>query len=362
MHRKSNQHPPEATPSVADYSRQLSVEGMSAAAQKTLARSSVLAVGAGGLGVTAISYLAAAGVGAVTVLDHDTIEASNLHRQTIYTFDDIGKSKAQAATAYLQPRTAGCRLTAVQHKADLDTMQSLLSSHDLILDCTDDFACSFLINDLAWHTATPAVFANAAGMQGQLFALDPTAPDAVHARACLRCIWQTPPAGAENTCDAVGVLGPVPGILGCLQAIEAIKLLTGFQPALHNRLLNYRFDTHRLHDIRVAPRPGCQHRISSAELQQRHTMPDIGARRFTGNLTDALAQGFQVTDIRSAAEVATQPCPEATRHTPMPELLASPQQHLDAQQPCVLVCSTGRRSRSAVMQLREQYPLLFFYP
>lgn len=362
MHPKNHPHPSNPTPPVADYSRQLKVQGMDAAAQAKLAHSSVLLVGAGGLGVTAMSYLAAAGVGALTVLDHDSIEASNLHRQTIYTFGDIGKSKAQAATAYLRERTADCRLTAVQARAELGNMQALAARHDVILDCTDDFACSFLINDLAWHTATPAVFANAAGMQGQLFALDPTAPDAANTRACLRCIWQQPPANAAGSCDTVGVLGPVPGILGCLQAAEAIKLLTGFQPALHNRLLHYRFDNHRLHNVRVQPRDGCQHHIGIAELQQRHALPDEAARRFAGSLSDAVTQGYHVIDIRNAAEAVAHPCPEAAQHVPMPELLASPQHYLNAQQPCVLMCSSGKRSRNAVRQLQAQYPKLCFYP
>lgn len=344
---------------VADYSRQLRVWGMDAAAQKKLQKSSVLVVGAGGLGVTAMSYLAAAGVGAMTVLDHDTIEASNLHRQTIYTYADLGKSKAETAVAYLQARTVDCTLTAVVAKARLQNMTQLVTQHDVVLDCTDDFTISYLINDLAWHTRTPAVFANAAGMQGQLFVLNPTAPNAPETQACWRCMWPEPPTNAgNNTCDAVGVLGPVPAILGCMQAIEAIKLITAFQPAMHNQLLNQHFGTHQLHTIKVQPRTTCQHKINTPLLEQRHGEQ----RHFTNNLAQAIEQGYAVVDIRSTDEVAQQPYAETTLHIPMQDLLTAPQQYLSADQRYVLACSTGRRSRNVVTQLQSNYPNLFYYP
>lgn len=365
---------------IPDYSRQLSVKGMSAARQQKLERARVLLVGAGGLGVTASSYLAAAGVAALTIQDDDHIEASNLHRQTIFTFADLGNNKARTAVAYLRQRTHNCQLTAVAEKANLHTLLPLVENHDVILDCTDDFACSYLINDLAWHTGTPAVFANAAGMHGQLFVLNPRAADAAHDHACLRCIWQQPPANAGNTCNIVGVLGPVPGILGCMQAIEAIKLITAFQPAVHNRLLNYRLDTHRLYDVRVTPHHHCCHDISSDELHQRHgdtgsfafgamtadEAAQVAAQHYGGSLAKAVQRGWQVIDIRSDAEIRAQPIAEATQHTPMQRLLAAPEQHLHAQQPCILVCSTGKRSRAAISQLRRQnatrFGKLYFYP
>lgn len=365
---------------IPDYSRQLSVKGMSLARQQKLERARVLLVGAGGLGVTAMSYLAAAGVAALTIQDDDHIEASNLHRQTIFTYADLDQSKARTAVAYLRQRARNCQLTAVTEKANLHTLLPLVASHDVILDCTDDFACSYLINDLAWHTNTPAVFANAAGMHGQLFVLNPRAANAAHKHACLRCIWQQPPANADNTCNIVGVLGPVPGILGCMQAIEAIKLITAFQPAVHNRLLNYRFDNHRLHDIRITPRRHCCHHISSDELHRRHgstgsssadaitadEQAAVEAQHYSGSLADAARRGWQVIDIRSDAEIRSQPITEATQHTPMQQLLAAPEQHLQAQQPCILICSTGKRSRTAVIRLHRQnaarYSQLYFYP
>lgn len=360
---------------VADYSRQLRVQGMSDEKQAALAQARVLVVGAGGLGVTALSYLAAAGVGAITIVDHDTIEASNLHRQTIYRYADIGAYKAHAAVDYLRERTVDCTLTAITEHATLDNVLPLMQgekAHHVILDCTDDMAVSYMLNDVAWHTQSAVVFANASAMQGQLFVLDARAEHTENAHAttaCLRCLWPEKPTDATDnndstttaaTCDVLGVLGPVPGILGCLQAMEAIKLITGFQSALHNHLLHYSFDQHRQHRIRVAPQSSCRHQIDSNALHARH---DFDARqRYTGSLADAVAQGYTVVDVRSTAESQNAPLAESALCVPVDTLLENPETHLDTCTRYVLACSSGIRSKRAARALRGRYDKLWFYP
>jgi len=206
-----------------DFSRQLKVAGMTSAAQEALARARVIIFGAGGLAATAAPWLAAAGVGHLTIVDADTIAASNLHRQTPYTYADLGAKKATTLAAYCQARMAdGAQCEAIAQTLDGEVLLAALRAHDLALDCTDSRHFAYQLNDAALITATPVVYANAAALGGQLFTLHPSrdAP-------CWRCLWPEDIAPGGN-CDALGVLGPVPATLGLWQALEALKILTGF--------------------------------------------------------------------------------------------------------------------------------------
>ena len=157
-----------------DFSRQLKVAGMTSAAQEALARARVIIFGAGGLAATAAPWLAAAGVGHLTIVDADTIAASNLHRQTPYTYADLGAKKATTLAAYCQARMAdGAQCEAIAQTLDGEVLLAALRAHDLALDCTDSRHFAYQLNDAALITATPVVYANAAALGGQLFTLHP---------------------------------------------------------------------------------------------------------------------------------------------------------------------------------------------
>ena len=245
-----------------DYSRQLKVAGMTSAAQEALARARVIIFGAGGLAATAAPWLAAAGVGHLTIVDADRIAASNLHRQTPYTYADLGAKKATTLAAYCQARMAdGAQCEAIAQTLDGEALLAALRAHDLALDCTDSRDFAYQLNDAALITATPVVYANATALGGQLFTLHPSrdAP-------CWRCLWPEDIAPGGN-CDALGVLGPVPATLGLWQALEALKILTGFAAPLAGEVLQYDFATMRQTRIRV-PR-----RLQSPAADARRARP-----------------------------------------------------------------------------------------
>ncbi len=220
-----------------DTSRQLLINGMTAEKQETLSNSKVLVIGAGGLATPALNYLVMAGVGHVTIVDFDVVEASNLHRQTLYTSNDIGKPKAEAAKQYLLDRAPDASIHAInQHLDDSELLQQIVR-HDIVLDCTDKRAVSYQINDCAVKAHKPVVFANASEMSGQLFVMLPSEQK----YTTFRDIWDET-LEAQND-KLLGVIGPVPGVMGSLQALEAIKVLTEFVPPLSSTLLHIDFAT-----------------------------------------------------------------------------------------------------------------------
>lgn len=230
-----------------DTSRQNLITGMTAERQMRLNNSRVLVIGAGGLATTALSYLTMAGVSYLTIVDFDHVEASNLHRQTLYTPDDINKNKAEAAKAYLCTRAPEAHINAIAHRLDDHALSAEIKKHDIVLDCTDNRAVSFQINDCATAVGKPVVFANASEMSGQLFVMVPKEKP----YTTFRSIWANEPINHSN--KKLGVIGPVPGMMGSLQALEAIKLLAAFSPVDDCALFHIDFRTLSIHKLKLKP-------------------------------------------------------------------------------------------------------------
>ena len=317
---------------------------MSESKQHAIIQSKVLIFGAGGLGVTAISYLAGAGVGTISVADYDRIEASNLHRQTIYQVSDIGLLKAQVAATYIKQRNPNCDAVAITEHMDLPTLYKLCEQHDVILDCTDDRAFSYLLNSICMVSGTKAIFANAVKLEGQLFILDPDIQ-----QPCFKCLWPDSQSSTE-TCSQLGVLGPVPAILGCLQALEAIKIVTGQLSHLSQHLLHCDFVSYEFQKLRVPKAESCNHKLIFTDLErefdiyQMHKIPKI----------DDLTLGQDlVIDIRSLGEVNMQPVAVSTHHIEAQILAANPDNFLDRQQQYLLLCASGKRSQMLCDNLKS---------
>ena len=195
--------------------REVGAEG-----QARLRAASVLVVGAGGLGVPVLQYLAGAGVGRLGIVDADRLEPSNLHRQTWYALADCGREKSALAAERVRALNPEVRVEAHALRLDAGNAERLAAGHDLILDCSDNFATKFLLNDLALRTRKPVLFASVYQYEGQLQLV--RGDDAT---ACLRCVWpEATRDGLVGNCAEAGVLGPVPGVFGSLQALEALKL------------------------------------------------------------------------------------------------------------------------------------------
>ena len=344
-------HVHAVTPAVPDYSRQVALREVGPEGQARLRAASVLVVGAGGLGVPVLQYLAGAGVGRIGIVDGDRLEASNLHRQTWYTLAECGREKAALAAARVQALNPEVRVATHALRLDAGNAERLVQGYDLVVDCTDNFSSKFLLNDVALRTGKPVLFASVYQYEGQLqlVAGDDASP-------CLRCVWpEATRDGIVGNCAEAGVLGPVPGVFGSLQALEALKLLLGLPGLAKNEMLI--FDLITLSTQRLRAR-----RVSNCVAHQRAGSPLAAAgpqepaaslELSFASLADALAAGYALIDVRDMNERAAEPVPATSLHLPMTKLLTeSVNLDLDAQY--LLVCATGKRSAAAADLLRSQ--------
>lgn len=215
------------------YARQLVLEGFGRAGQAALQEAAVVVVGAGGLGAPAVMYLAGAGVGRLGIVDDDVVERSNLHRQPIHGERDVDRPKAVSAKEWVTAYNPDVDVVALNETFDASLAESIVPEYDLVVDATDRFAARFLINDACVLHDRPFVHGAVHRFEGQVAAFDPGADG-----PCYRCIFpEAPPAGAVPDCATAGVLGPVPGVVGSMEAIEAIKLIADIGDPAVGRLL-----------------------------------------------------------------------------------------------------------------------------
>lgn len=207
------------------YSRQILLEDIAIDGQQKLLASRVLIIGLGGLGSPTALYLAAAGVGTLVLADDDAVHLSNLQRQILFTMDDIARPKSQAAAQRLQQLNPDIDLIALNQRLAGDLLHQEVARADVVLDCSDNMTTRQAINAACVASNTPLISASAVGFGGQLMVLTPP-----WAQGCYRCLWPDD-AEPERNCRTAGVIGPVVGVMGSLQALEAIKLLTGMEPA-----------------------------------------------------------------------------------------------------------------------------------
>ncbi|MBJ2578868.1 HesA/MoeB/ThiF family protein, partial [Salmonella enterica subsp. enterica serovar Bareilly] len=191
--------------------------------QQKLLDSHVLIVGLGGLGSPAALYLAGAGIGKLTLADDDDVHLSNLQRQILFTTDDIAHPKAQAAKLRLAQLNPGSKLIVLQQRLTGDVLKNAVAHADVVLDCTDNMATRQEINAACVALNTPLISASAVGFGGQLMVLTPP-----WEQGCYRCLWPDD-VEPERNCRTAGIVGPVVGVMGTLQALEAIKLLSGIE-------------------------------------------------------------------------------------------------------------------------------------
>jgi sulfur-carrier protein adenylyltransferase/sulfurtransferase len=325
-----------------DYSRQQLLKEIGAAGQAKLGAARVLIVGAGGLGSPVLQYLAGAGVGCLGIVDADTLEASNLHRQPIYTLADVGKPKtalARAAIAALNPTT---RVETFNERLTAANAQDLIARFDLVIECSDNFRTKFLVNDAAVLARKSAVFASVYQYEGQLQVYRPTA-----GHACLRCLWPTASAdGIVGNCAEAGIMGPVPGVLGTMQALLALKILLDLSGQLSGELLLV--DLANLSTVKIkAPRCAKCKAPSCTVIREISPEPSGLELRFA-SLAEARRAGFEIIDIRNESEVAERA--SGARHIPMKALLAYPTP-LKGAGPYLLLCASGKRSLATAREL-----------
>ncbi|HYA10988.1 MAG TPA: molybdopterin-synthase adenylyltransferase MoeB [Thermoplasmata archaeon] len=355
--------PGPAAPFSADelrrYSRHLLLPEVGVGGQRALRRAKVLLVGTGGLGAPTALYLAAAGVGTLGLVDFDTVDLSNLQRQVLYGTDDVGRPKLAAARERLERLNPGT--TVVPHEGHLDSSNALeiLGGYDVVIDGTDNFPTRYLVNDASVLLGKPNVYGSIYRFEGQVSVFD------ARRGPCYRCLYpEPPPPDLVPSCAEAGVLGVLPGVVGALQATEAIKLLVGIGEPLIGRLLLYDASSMTFRQLRLEKNPDC---VLCSPKATQHGLIDYPA--FCGVATAPAGHGIpEVTpealrdelagpdppllvDVREPAELEIShlegavPIPKAE----LPERV----DELTHARSVVVFCRSGARSADAVRMLLE---------
>lgn len=241
--------PSAATPDAHRYARQIALSEVGTAGQARLAAASVLVVGAGGLGCPVLQYLAGAGVGRLVVIDPDHVEIGNLHRQPLYRMADLGRPKADAARAHLLSANPGIEVRALTRALGPGNAGALIADADVVVDAADSHAVSYILSDACLAAGRVLVSASVLGRTGYVGTFCGGVPS-------LRAVFPAPPISAA-TCASAGVMGPVVGLIGTLQAQMVLDVLLGFQPSPLGRLVTFDATGMRFggFDFRSAPEP-----------------------------------------------------------------------------------------------------------
>lgn len=235
----------------ARYRRNMLLPGFGEDGQKKLLDSGVLLVGAGGLGSPAALYLAAAGVGKIGLVDSDRVDLSNLQRQVLHGTPDIGRKKALSARDRLLNLNPGIRVEAHETLLSRENAEEFIAGYDLVLDCTDNFATRYVINDACLSLKKPFIYGGVLAYTGQLTVIMPGKGP------CFRCLYRNEPGPGAPDCTTEGILGVVPGVIGALQAGEAVKYLVGAGELLVGRLLIFDALTAIFSEVALERDPVC---------------------------------------------------------------------------------------------------------
>lgn len=321
------------------YDRQIRLDGFGIEKQEILQHAAVLVVGAGGLGVPVLQYLTAMGVGKIGIAEEDTVSVTNLQRQVLYTTADEGRPKIEAAIGRL--RQLNPDTDFISHPQYLSTANALeiIGPYDLVIDCSDNFGTRYLINDACVILGKPFVYGSIFRYEGQVSVLNH------NGSGTYRCLFPEP--GNAPDCNDVGVLGVLPGIIGCYQASEAVKVLTGIGEPLANQLLTIQLldNTHQVFTFQPA---AGNHDIT--ELQDSYGNSVCDARTMqlltVQELKSWLDEGrdFQLVDVRERDEWEICHIDGAV-HIPMRRVEAS-LSTLSKDAPVAMICHHGMRSRA----------------
>jgi molybdopterin/thiamine biosynthesis adenylyltransferase len=242
-----------STDQIERYSRQIMVPDLGGKAQIRLREARVLVIGAGGLGSPAAFYLAAAGIGTLGIVDADTVELSNLQRQILHSTGDIGRAKVVSAKTKLNELNPDVEVKTYPVRFEPNNAEEIAAGYNFIVDGSDNFDTKFLVNEIAIRLGIAFSHAGIVRLQGQTMTIIPGKT------ACYQCLFQAPPPLEEIlSCQQAGILGPVAGTLGTIQATEAVKYLAGFEEGLiTDRLLTYDAKVMKFHSVEIKRNPQC---------------------------------------------------------------------------------------------------------
>lgn len=352
------------------YARQLSLPGMGADGQRRLLGSTVALVGVGGLGCPAALYLAAAGVGRLVLVDGDLVDESNLHRQVLYGTADVGRPKVEAAAERLRALNPDVAVEPRAERLTAGNARSLLGGADIVADGSDNFPTRFLVNDACVLLGKPNAHGSIFRYEGQVSFFDG------RSGPCYRCLHpEPPPPGLVPSCAEAGVLGILPGVVGCLQATEVVKHLLGIGESLSGRLVLYDALSLTFRELRLRKDPDCPVCGRNPSITD---LSDLGGYCEAGRTpageeppTAAEPEGFPpfleaeelralldgaepplLVDVREGWEVSMGMLPGAV-HVPL-GFLPGRWTEIPRERPVVVYCHAGLRSREAMRFLRSR--------
>ena len=334
------------------YSRHLLIPEVGLAGQEKLAAARVLVIGAGGLGSPVLAYLAAAGVGRIVVIDDDTVDVTNLQRQSLYDTADVGAPKAHRAAERLRALNPQIAIDALATRFDAANARELVRLVDVVVDGSDTFSTRYLVNDACVLEGKPDVHGSIFRFDGQV------AVFGAQGGPCYRCLYpEPPPEGLVPSCAEGGVLGVLAGMVGSFQANEAIKLLLGIGTPLIGRLLLIDALDARVREVRIARDPGCPLCGETRTIAEVGSIPEPAVRPSSvpeldlDALDDALAAGALLIDVREPHERVLGEVPGAVA---IPAGALEARMHeLDSAKTYVVACRVGSKSRWAAERLKE---------
>jgi adenylyltransferase/sulfurtransferase len=346
------------------YSRQLLLPEVSADGQRRIRAARVLCIGAGGLGSPAALYLAAAGIGKLGLVDADRVDASNLQRQILYGTNDVGESKVEKAGARLRELNPGVEI--VRHEARLTSANAaeIIAGYDVVIDGSDNFPTRYLSNDVCVFARKPNIYGSVFRFEGQASVFAPHLGG-----PCYRCLFpEPPPPGAAPSCAEAGVLGVLPGIIGLIQATEALKLIVGVGETLAGRLLHFDALKMKFREFNLRRDPECPvcgdkpTIFEPIDYEQfcagppaadwfaaPESVPTISVRELKAKIDHR--EAFTLIDVREPFEYEIAKI-EAARLIPLGEL-ENRLSELPRSGPLILQCHSGGRSEHAVRLLQE---------
>ena len=344
---------------ISRYSRHLILPEVSIEGQQRLKKSKVLIIGTGGLGSPVALYLAAAGVGTIGLVDFDVVDDSNLQRQIIHATRDIGRPKVASATDKIKSINPKVKVVALNIRLTSENAKEIIEDYDIVVDGADNFQTRYLVNDTCVFLGKPYVYGSVFRLEGQASVFN------ANGGPCYRCLYpEPPPVGLVPSCAEGGILGVLPGIIGCIQANETIKLIVGGGELLVNRLLVFDAWKMKFKELKLAkdvdcPVCGANPRVTELidyeefcglkKPVEEEPIEEISARELKERL-DA-NEKVQIIDIRQPHELALGKVP-TTRAIPFGQLVRR-QEELDISIDIVIVCKVGIMSAQIIRMLRE---------
>ena len=339
------------------YARHLTIPDVGSEGQKKLKAARVLCIGAGGLGSPVTMYLAAAGIGHIGIVDFDVVDFSNLQRQLLHGTEDVGKKKIESAVERLRSINPEVMVETYDTRLSAENAAEIAELYDLIIDGTDNFETRYLSNDLSVLTGKPNVYGSIFRFEGQVSVFAPHLGG-----PCYRCLFPTPPEpGQVPSCAEGGVLGVLPGIVGCLQANEAIKLILGTGDPLIGRLVHFDALAFRFREIRLRRDPECaicgesptitelEEIEFACDVNDQPSIPEIDVHELKARLEDDST--FVLLDVREHEEIEICKISESIV-IPLSEF-PDRIEELDKDSEIIVLCKLGGRSAKALQMLLD---------